>query len=510
MWTTIFNDPVTIDTLTFNNGNVGGIIYGIDTLDGWDDLAEPQVVMTSFGYSDGTVDAERFPYKEKYVDISGYVVTGSRLLAQQAKVKLAATFNPNKRLVVTRTGPIPLMISTRVSSRLSFPQVDDHGEAFRWHVQVVAPWPFKLGVNTFTGTAGVFNSGTFYRTYPRTYPITYSISAGASTVGTVTRTNLMLNPGPKTAITGWSSTPGTSGVASISLTTDASSVSGSGKTASTTWTTAQTVANATVMCGQNNNSSTVVAGLAYSGSMYMAPGPSTPGQTWNLAVRWYDVNNALLSTSTLGPDTAITSASWTRLTVSNVVAPANATQATLMAFQKSSSTLLTSGQFISACAAQLEQATAPSAYFDGDKIQNGNLYYSWAGTSGYSFSKESRYDQVVPNVTVSDNVTVVNNGNADAYPIIQILGPLVASSWYAINETTGEQFTLAVDISTGATLVVDTKEKTAYIGSSPVDYWLRGSWPRVSPNGVSNLFHLVTTQANANARMTIITNDTYR
>ena len=300
----IFRDLVTAGALSFNDGVLlNGAVYRCDLLDGWDDTAEPRVEISEYGYSDGVRASDRFPKKEIYLDIGGYVKVTSRLAGEQAKDYLASNLDVNSVIRVTRQGPIPKAVDVRVCSAVEFPQ--DIGEAFRWLVKVMATWPYKISPIAKSVIAAMFSGIDYYRTYVNTAPY----------------------------------------------------------------------------------------------------------------YRTY-VN------------------------------------------------------------------TAP--------------YYRTytADTSAYSTGG-------LPNL-----VAISNDGNADAYPIIQLSGPLMGRSWELVNETTGESLTFGLDLSSTDTLVLNTLDKTAYLGSQSVEYYVDGDWPHLQPG--ANILRVLIGTDNADARITVTAYDTWK
>jgi len=302
--THIFRDVVTMGSLSFNDGTVvNGASYKCDLLEGWDNTAEPRVEISEFGYSDGVKTSERFPKKELYIDIGGYVKVSSRLAGEQAKDLLATYLDINSTLRLTRQGPIPKAMDVRVCSALEFPQ--DVGEAFRWLVRVMAPWPYKISPVDKAITAVMFSGIDYYRTYVDSSPYY--------------RTYVNSSPYYRTY-------------------------------------------------------------------------------------------------------TSDTSASST-----------------------------------------------------------GGL----------------------PNL-----IAMTNEGNADAYPVIQLTGPLVGRSWELVNENTGESMTFGLDLGSTDTLILNTLEKTAYLGSQAVEYYVEGDWIHLQPG--ANILRVLVGTDNPDARITVTANDTWK
>lgn len=109
----------------------------------------------------------------------------------------------------------------------------------------------------------------------------------------------------------------------------------------------------------------------------------------------------------------------------------------------------------------------------------------------------------------SADVQLLNNGNATAYPIIEVTGPLTANSWQVVNTLTDQYMSFANALSAGQTLVVDTRARTAKIGGVDYDYYIRGDWLNL-PAGQQSVFRLLTGVANPSARLKVTMSDTWR
>lgn len=105
----------------------------------------------------------------------------------------------------------------------------------------------------------------------------------------------------------------------------------------------------------------VVAGLPYTGSLYARLSASTG--TVRPDISWFTAAGAFLSTTT-GTATALSSSAWTRVAVTNAVAPATAALAKLSL----TNTVMGAAQTIYSDAWQLEQATAASAFLFGTGV----------------------------------------------------------------------------------------------------------------------------------------------
>ena len=298
---TIFRDPVTINGLEFNTRvPVDGALLFCDFMEGWDDSPEPRVEVSEFGYSDGVVAADRFPYKEKYIEFGGYVLSNGRLAADKAKDLINKYIHPNVLMRLVRQGPIAKAMDVKLSSKIEITS-DIGDQGFRWVCRLMAPWPYKFSPTEQVLSAGVFSGGDFYREY--------------------------------------------------------------------------------------------------------------------------------------------------------------------------------------------DDATSGRVY---DDATSGRVYVI----------------DVEGGAGVADLVSMVNEGNADAYPTIIIRGPLLRNTWQLVNETTGEVQWFEIDLSSGVELTINNLQQTATIGEQSVDYYLRGDWIRLIP-GVNTL-RLSTAEDNPDAGITVRGAHTWR
>lgn len=161
---TIFRDIVTVDGFTFNNNeSIDGCKYNIDIFDGWKTGPTPRVEMAEYGFSDGVALSDRFPFKEKYYSIGGWNLATDRGSAERSLVTLSNAFKGNVNRLITRNGPVPKAIRARQSAPIEV--TDDIEIGYRWLVQMISDWPFKIGPTAKSFTAGVFSGSDPYRTY---------------------------------------------------------------------------------------------------------------------------------------------------------------------------------------------------------------------------------------------------------------------------------------------------------------------------------------------------------
>ncbi len=178
---TIFRDVVAVGTFEFNGTSpIEGVRFSCDVLDGWDDTSDPIVAVGAYGLSDGVVPADRFPLREKYIEIGGWVECYTRAQEEQAKSLIRSCFNPNIEYQLVRYGPTTQFYMVRVTQKVEI--LDQMGgQGFRWACQLMADWPYRRGFTEKTGEAGVFTGSDLYRTYTLSsskYVRTYTLSDG--------------------------------------------------------------------------------------------------------------------------------------------------------------------------------------------------------------------------------------------------------------------------------------------------------------------------------------------
>jgi hypothetical protein len=148
----------------------------------------------------------------------------------------------------------------------------------------------------------------------------------------------------------------------------------------------QTVASPTariLFSGGEADGMPVLAGTTYYFKAYGARGTvSQTNMRANLAIRWYDDAEALLSTTTTASTTLTTANTW-YLVSGSAAAPANAVRATMeILFERSSGANIAVGDRLWADAFMFSRSTA--SYFDGDFPHTTTYIYSWTGGVGTS------------------------------------------------------------------------------------------------------------------------------
>lgn len=519
---TIFRDPVDINAFHFNDGvAVDSALFYCDMMDGWGDTGEPRVEVSEFGYSDGVVAASRFPMNEKYIDIAGYVLVSDRAAGERAADRLSVLFGPDAELLVTRFGPISKSMDMRSASDFQISQ-DAGSDGFRFIMRLMAPWPFKFSPLEKVALAGVFSGGEYYRVYDhilngRVYDtvgfgrVYFPDLANSSTVGTESRRNLVNNPSAGVNTTYYAVVAGTTGVAAV--TRVAAGGPSGGSFARATWSTASTVIGSGMVYGNAGTDpglQSVLPDDLVSGRVQIR---TSIVQRMILYIQYLNAAGTPIS-STSSAQLVTVANTWTPVVLDQAtVAPALAAKVHLMMYSVAgtSAAVWPIGATLDVAQVQAVENATAGTYFDGNTLPyNGtpSKAYGWVGAVDASQSIETTFTDVSVLNPLADNATINNQGTADAYPVITITGPLLAGSWELINETTGEVQSFEIDLSTGVQLVIDNRDKTAYIGTQAVDYYLRGDWIRLIP-GV-NVVRLSTGEANPDARLQVSAHDTWK
>lgn len=491
---TIFRDPVLVDSFEFNNRTrVDGAMFNVDTLDGWDDSPEPTIVVGQFTYSDGVVAAERFPFKEKYMEVGGWVHTHSRQEAERAKTRIRAMFDPNREIFLVRQGPIPQGYRVRASTKVEFP-TDIGREGFRFLVQVMADWPFRLGVEEKDFSARPFTGAGFYRLYEYGTPIgrkrryqyndetdtyyrTYYQSIegqGGDVVGTVYRTNYAYDP-RGTNTDRWGYVSGTGGASSSILRTDLTPPIDDVSTGvEFVVTTAKTAGNSGGYYQSKVGELTGTTDSLVTVSLY-----AYPSSTRSVVITGQLREGSSPVTSVNGGSVTLPALEWTRVSVT-MVATGNY-DGFRLELTESGSEIPAEDSSIILTGALAEKVDFLDDYFNGDYDGTPSIQYIWEGAIDNSPSQLIQYTKIPEVNPLPDTITIVNEGNAHAYPIMEITGPLSVGSWYIQNDTTGEILTFDSAINDNQVLVVNNLDQTAVIDGVPVDYYIRGTWIRLAP-----------------------------
>lgn len=185
--TTIFRDPVTINGVSFNvsSPDPAVSVWGLDNLDGWDRTPELNTPTADRVSQDGAVIADRSTLRGRNLYVEGYVLADDRDGAEVARSLLVGQVFPRSTdLEITRTGPVPKMVTGRRVSAFEYTQ--DIGYGFRWACSLLCADPLKYAVDeTTVGPVGVSAQSSGGRIYPRTYPLEYIGTSDSETTATV-------------------------------------------------------------------------------------------------------------------------------------------------------------------------------------------------------------------------------------------------------------------------------------------------------------------------------------
>lgn len=485
----IFNDRVVVsdaDNVTLIEFNIPADAesrWWCDEMIGWRDTSSLNAALVNSGTSDGASPANRFPAKERYLTLEGACQTASRQASEEQMDRLVYAFSPGVDLYVTRYTPVPKRMKVRLFDQIVFPQ--EFEQEFRWSVPLVIPGlPIKESLDEEIETVNTFAGGLVYREY---------------TGGVNGDTNFAGNISFETDVTSFVTLANAATVTRVSSPTPASG----------SWA-ARVVTSATAS-----------SGIAI----------RTPNQTPNSydPVTW---NGTVSLRGNVGGEVIAT---WLRI---------NFTDGTTQETTKTNRTLTTSWQAFSATIdsdesksianiemharapgttagvvffvdyVHINAAATPSAQFHG-----GSTSAFWTGTpnltpasrqsnpkspgkrSYTSFARTYSQGSVVDEEeTVVDSAMLANNGNAWAYPVTTVEGPLFSGAWEIRNETTGERLSFRIDIPEGQELIIDHRDQTATINGQSVEFRKDGEWWGLKKG--LNRVRLASDQFNINAKAT--------
>lgn len=190
---TIFRHRVDIGDLTANNGPVDGAQLGIDILDGWRSTPEVSPQLNPRGAADGAYGSPKWPSQERYLTVGGwYNAFGDLAAAERISDRIVNAFSTSDFLL-TRWEATPKSLTVRHYGQVVF--FDELEDASRWEATLVAPYPFKVGLESKSLSTFGFAGGEYFRTYPRTYSDpypnrTYQQVAGSSATDPISFNNV--------------------------------------------------------------------------------------------------------------------------------------------------------------------------------------------------------------------------------------------------------------------------------------------------------------------------------
>lgn len=254
----------------------------------------------------------------------------------------------------------------------------------------------------------------------RTYPLVYGLSA----------ITLNANPDFETALTPWS---GKGGATLTRVNTQAQAGA---------WSAQITPDGVTALPRAEGEMIPVTGGASYRATAYMKCGSA---RVLSLGVNWFDGSGTYLDTSST--TLTVTAGTWTLLDAT-VRAPAGAT----------------TGQ-LAPTIAGTPPASDP-AWVDEARLQQ--MIPTWSRSYG--------------SAGASGSITATNNGDATAYPVLRLDGPVANPS--IEQTTTGALLVLDATLQAGDYLLIDTRSRAVlFQGTSPRRTWVRAgsTWPVLLP-----------------------------
>ena len=241
-------------------------------------------------------------------------------------------------------------------------------------------------------------------------------TAHASTSIISGRGNLIDNPSFETATTGWN----TANVSLARTTTDAYTGSASLQITSTDGT------DTSARAGQTTNW-TAIAGLTYSGSVYLK---NTAGNNRQhlISLRWINSSSSVISETVGTPVTLTVGGDWQRFTITGT-APAGTVSADLFIYPQYNNPSTSNITLADAC--MVEQSSTVGDYFDG--YNDDNSPWAITGEDFINFSVK----QLAAKLATTENITISTAlNNADT-----IDGISLATGDYVLvkNQTTASE-----------------------------------------------------------------------
>jgi tail protein len=172
---TIFREGVTVGGLHFNAPeDVSGSLqaWGIDVMDGWENTPDPEVLTTEFSNSrDGSVSADFWPIRARFITIGGYVKCTTRAEALKMQTLIVSSFPRNKDFFIIREETPAKTVTARRASGFEFDWPMPDG--FRWQTTVRCDDPLKYSVDVVDVTGGAVGLQTGGFTFPLQFPLTF-------------------------------------------------------------------------------------------------------------------------------------------------------------------------------------------------------------------------------------------------------------------------------------------------------------------------------------------------
>ncbi|WIB68798.1 hypothetical protein DEI93_07150 [Curtobacterium sp. MCBD17_035] len=265
-------------------------------------------------------------------------------------------------------------------------------------------------------TAGMYFDGSAVSGTTYAWKGTANASPSVQRVGTLTRTNLITNPGPGGSggtTTGWMQSAGTGGTTTLSVVHDGSEPASARGFVRVKWTTAQTaVGGSTYWTGLP-----VTVGTTYTFSGYVR---YSQAQRLRARIAWQDTTGTIITTADSAVFDQPPNYSWNRLSVT-ATAPANAVTATVYIYITTggNGSLMASGAFGDLTAWLFEASSTLGDYFDGSFPWSLN---GWTANTGTTTSTQAG----LPELLAATNGTTDGHSTADT--ALELIAAATSSS----------------------------------------------------------------------------------
>lgn len=433
---------------------IGGRVFNVDTqwycdtLEGWEQTAPLDLVLTAYGTADGSRLGARTRSKEQPVTAGGAVLGASSAERDLLKRQLLALFSPDSEIVVQREGEqMYLVLADAIGTDLVTPR------GFRWTAPLIALDPFKYALLPVVADAGAFSGTPYYRPY-----LHQRVSNGKFETDLSGWVQGGGNPLPSR-----STTQAFEGVASMRL-----SAPGGGVYSQANLTTPNRFA---VTPGEKLRVSAQVRA-------------DTTSRAAQVQIAFYDASGTFISFG--GPAVAnAVSTGWT-LAQTTITVPAAATAGEVQV-------LVAPG--VAGELYYFDDVSVTSDAFSDFSLPPANRLYS-AVTFGRTYTSQGIA------LSYPEAAQLNNAGDATSRRVtLTIFGPLNSGDYAIANETTGDQLVPLVNVAAGSTLVIDCYRRSAFIGNVDVTEAMFGEWISLAPG--SNTLRLNTGTSNSTAHMSV-------
>jgi len=158
--------------------DVRGYLYWWEDIEGWFSTPGLDTAITPQGNADRAIAGTRFPRKERYVTIKGVCHVNDPAHNWDARERLVTAWDsPNEYFDLIVEEPVPKKLRVRTVGQVEMDWNQEATMSFGFSIPLVAPSPYKQGLDTQNAVTGPTITSNPTRTYPRTYPLVYD-SAG--------------------------------------------------------------------------------------------------------------------------------------------------------------------------------------------------------------------------------------------------------------------------------------------------------------------------------------------